>query len=106
MALPNSFPDSEMTPEPTALKRWTTQDYHRMGELGIFDPNEGTELIAGQIMLMAPKGTAHVTSSHLLANALRDCALRTGIANRLGNTAFVRTQDPIQLDRFSEPEPN
>ena len=83
--------------EPTAIKRWSVKNYHRMSELDILDPNERTELIAGQITLMAAKGTPHVTSLHLLANALRE---------QLGNTALVRTQDPIQLDDFSEPEPD
>jgi Uma2 family endonuclease len=83
--------------EPNRLKRLTVQDYHRMSELGILDPGERTELIAGQIVLMVAKGTPHVTSLHLLANDLRD---------RLGNTALVRTQDPIQLDDYSEPEPD
>ena len=83
--------------EPTAIKRWSVKSYHRMSELDILDPNERTELIAGQITLMAAKGTPHVTSLHLLANALRE---------QIGNTALVRTQDPIQLDDFSEPEPD
>jgi Uma2 family endonuclease len=83
--------------DPNSLKRWTVQNYHHMSELGILDSNERTELINGQILLMAAKGTPHVTSLHLLANALRD---------QLGNTALVRTQDPIQLDDFSEPEPD
>ena len=83
--------------EPTAIKRWSVKSYHRMSELDILDPNERTELIAGQITLMAAKGTPHVTSLHLLANALRE---------QIGNTAIVRTQDPIQLDDFSEPEPD
>ena len=83
--------------EPTAIKRWSVKSYHRMSELDILDPNERTELIAGQITLMAAKGTPYVTSLHLLANALRE---------QLGNTALVRTQDPIQLDDFSEPEPD
>jgi Uma2 family endonuclease len=68
-----------------------------MSEMGILDSNERTELINGQILLMAAKGTPHVTSLHLLANALRD---------QLGNVALIRTQDPIQLDNFSEPEPD
>jgi Uma2 family endonuclease len=83
--------------EPSRLKRLTVQDYHRMSELGILDPGERTELIAGQIVLMVAKGTPHVTSLHLLANDLRD---------RLENIALVRTQDPIHLDNYSEPEPD
>lgn len=88
------------TLDPNSLKRWTVQDYHHMSELGILNSNERTELINGQIVLMAAKGTPHVTSLHLLANALRD---------RLGSAApipLIRTQDPIQLDDFSEPEPD
>jgi Uma2 family endonuclease len=83
--------------DPNRLKRLTVQDYRRMSELGILDPSERTELIAGQIVLMVAKGTPHVTSLHLLANTLRD---------QLGNIALVRTQDPIQLDDYSEPEPD
>lgn len=85
------------SPQLTNLKRWTVGDYHRLSDLGLLDRQERTELIAGQITLMAAKGTPHVTALHLLANILRD---------RLGNQALIRTQDPIQLDDFSEPEPD
>jgi Uma2 family endonuclease len=68
-----------------------------MGELGILDPNERTELIAGHITVMAAKGTPHVTALYLLANALRDL---------LSTTTLIRTQDPIRLNDFSEPEPD
>jgi Uma2 family endonuclease len=91
------IPNLSSTVEPMAVKSWTVSDYHRMSEMGILAPDERTELINGQIVLMASKGTPHVTSLHLLANALRD---------HLGNAAVVRTQDPIQLDDWSEPEPD
>ncbi|ELS32936.1 MULTISPECIES: Uma2 family endonuclease [Pseudanabaena] len=91
-----SIPQAVITLEPKNLKRWTVQDYHRMSELGLLS-GEKTELIAGQITIMTAKGTPHVTSLHLLANVLRD---------RLGTSALVRTQDPIHLDDFSEPEPD
>jgi Uma2 family endonuclease len=81
----------------TNLKYWTVHDYHRMSELGILDANERTELIAGQIVLMTAKGTAHVITLQLLANNLY---------HRLGEVALIRTQDPIQLDNSSEPEPD
>jgi Uma2 family endonuclease len=68
-----------------------------MSEIGFLAPDERTELINGQILLMASKGIPHVTSLHLLANELRD---------QIGDTALVRTQDPIQLDDWSEPEPD
>ncbi len=69
-----------------------------MSELGILDANQQTELIAGQITLMAAKGTPHVTTLRLLATAL-DVLLAD-------QPVFVSTQDPIQLDDFSEPEPD
>ncbi|MGC8711422.1 MAG: Uma2 family endonuclease [Leptodesmis sp.] len=83
--------------EPLRLKRWTVQDYHRMTELGLLDPSERTELIGGQIILMAAKGTPHVVVLGLLAELLRD---------RLNTRALIRTQAPIQLDDYSEPEPD
>lgn len=91
-ALPNLTVDS------TVLKRWTVRDYHRTIELGILDANERTELLAGQIILMAAKGTPHVTALRLLAIALG--GLKTDLS------IFISTQDPIQLDDFSEPEPD
>jgi Uma2 family endonuclease len=79
------------------LKSWTVQDYHQMSELEILDPNERTELIAGQIILMVAKGTPHVITLQLIASALLD---------QLGKTALIRTQDPIYLNNSSEPEPD
>ncbi len=68
-----------------------------MTELGLLDQSERTELIGGQIILMAAKGTPHVVALGLLAELLRD---------RLNTRALIRTQDPIQLDDYSEPEPD
>jgi Uma2 family endonuclease len=89
---------TEIEPPSTNLKYWTVQDYHRMSDLGILDPNERTELIAGQIVLMTAKGTPHVLTLRILASVLE---------NALGDrSVFVSTQDPIRLDNFSEPEPD
>jgi Uma2 family endonuclease len=81
------------------LKYWTVQEYHQMSDLGILDPTQRTELIAGQIVIMTSKGTPHVLALRLLA---------TAIENALGDRSavFVSTQDPIRLDNFSEPEPD
>ena len=38
-----------------------------------------------------------INTLHLVANALRD---------QIGDAALIRTQDPIQLNDFSEPEPD
>jgi Uma2 family endonuclease len=81
----------------TNLKYWTVEDYYRMSDLGILDPNERTELLAGQIVIMTAKGTPHVVTLQLLANSLEQ---------QLNRSALIRTQDPIRLDNFSEPEPD
>jgi Uma2 family endonuclease len=73
----------------TNIKYWSVGEYHRINDLGIIDPNERTELIAGQILMMAAKGTAHVLTLRLLAGVLESL---------LGDeSVFVSTQDP----RFS-----
>ncbi|WP_248277813.1 Uma2 family endonuclease [Brasilonema sp. UFV-L1] len=68
-----------------------------MAELGIFHPEERVELIAGQIVNMSAKGTVHTTTVRRIANVLRD---------KLQAQVDVHTQDPVQLNDFSEPEPD
>jgi len=80
------------------LKRWTVEEYHKISEHGLLDLDGHTELIAGQIIIMAAKGTPHVIALQLLALEL-DSFLRD-------KPYTVRAQDPIQLDGVSEPEPN
>lgn len=79
------------------LRLWTVEEYHQMAEAGIFHPEERVELIAGQIIRMSAKGTAHTAAVRRAAKVLR---------NLLFNQAEVYTQDPIQLNDFSEPEPD
>ena len=72
-------------------------EYHRMGELGILDADEKVELLAGQIVKKSMKGTRHTSTNKRLEKVLE---------NRLGDRALVRTQAPIRLDNYSEPEPD
>ncbi len=78
-------------------RRFTVSEYHRMSELGILVPTERTELVNGQIIAMAAKGTLH-TSAVLLTQDL--------LSDRLGKQVFVKSQDPIRLNDDSEPEPD
>jgi Uma2 family endonuclease len=95
IALKNT-PNPVLNSDPT-IKHWTVAEYHRMSELGILDADGKTELIDGQILLMTAKGTPHVVALQLSANSLSE---------QLKSDALIRTQDPIQLDDFSEPEPD
>ncbi|MEO1403258.1 MAG: Uma2 family endonuclease [Cyanobacteria bacterium J06635_1] len=78
-------------------RRFTVDEYYRMGELGILDAAERTELINGEIVTMIAKGTAH-TSAVLLTQDL--------FKESLGRRVFVKSQDPICLNDYSEPEPD
>ncbi|WP_333212898.1 Uma2 family endonuclease [Microcoleus sp. S36b_A4] len=40
-------------------KRFTIAEYHRLTELGFFNEDDRVELIKGELVKMAAKGTAH-----------------------------------------------
>jgi Uma2 family endonuclease len=79
------------------IRLLTVHEYDRMTEIGIFDEDERVELLAGQIVKMAAKGTAHGAA-----------IARTKILldNRLGEQIFVRLQDPVRMNNYSQPEPD
>jgi Uma2 family endonuclease len=88
---------SSLTDMVLAIRLLTVQDYHRMAEAGIFHPEERVELIAGQIIQMVAKGTAHESAVTRTDRLLR---------NRISNEVLLRFQSPVQLDDYSEPEPD
>lgn len=77
--------------------RFTTEDYHRLAEVGILAPDARVQLIEGEIHDMSPIGPFH-----------------GGVVNRL-NEIFserhkgrwiVSVQNAIRLDKHSEPQPD
>jgi Uma2 family endonuclease len=50
--------------------RWTVDDYHRMGEVGLPDPDDRVELIEGEIVEMTPISDAHADASNRLNRLL------------------------------------
>ena len=81
----------------TTAKRFTLEEYHRLAELGFLTENDRVELIRGEIMQMAAKGTPHT-------NCCRD--LLEELAGLLAGRAKLQCQDPIVLPSNSEPEPD
>ncbi|MBG1265238.1 Uma2 family endonuclease [Nostoc sp. WHI] len=81
----------------TNIRLISVQEYHQMAETGIFHPEERLELIAGQIIKMSAKGTAHESAITRTERLLRQ---------RLGDKVLLRIQSPVQLDDYSEPEPD
>ncbi len=78
-------------------KRFSLAEYHRLIELGFFKENERVELIRGQIIQMAAKGTPHSVCNTMLFGEL---------FTLLQGQATVRNQEPIILGNDSEPEPD
>ena len=78
-------------------KRFSIAEYHRLGELGFFAPDERVELIRGELIIKAAKSTFHSVCNSLLLGEL--CTLAR-------KKAIVRGQEPIILSNNSEPEPD
>lgn len=84
-------------PTTTQPKLWTVQDYYRMSKLGVLKPDERTELINGNIFLMAAKNPPHSAIAKTASDYLR---------NLLRGKADIRIQEPVHLSDHSEPEPD
>ena len=85
---------TETWPRPHRL---TVDDYYRMAEVGVLSPDDRTELIEGEIIDMAPIGSAHADVVRLLNQRL----VRT-----VGDSAVVSIQLPVRLSQRSEPQPD
>lgn len=80
-----------------ARRRFTIEEYHRMGEAGIIGEDERVELIDGEIVQMAPIGNRHIGC---VINATRL------FITRLGDRAVVSPQNPVVIRPRSEPQPD
>ena len=81
----------------TTAKRFTIAEYHRLAELGFFEENDRVELIKGEIIQIAAKGTAH---------SVCETRLERELYKLVGDRATLRGQQPITLSNNCEPEPN
>jgi Uma2 family endonuclease len=68
-----------------------------MGQVGIFSEDERLELVCGEVIQMSPIGERHAACVDALSELLRE---------RLKRSVNVRVQNPIQLDDYSEPQPD
>ncbi len=79
-------------------RHWlTVDDYDRMAEVGILDPEARVELIDGEIIDMAPPGSPHAATVNYLSEVFFSAA--AGRAN-------VLVQNPVRLSKYSEPQPD
>jgi len=79
-------------------RRFTLDEYHRMGETGILGPQDRVELIEGEIIEMSPIGSRHAGTVARIQHLF---------STRLGDRAVVWSQNPLLLVYHqSEPEPD
>jgi Uma2 family endonuclease len=78
-------------------KRFTADEYHRMGRVGILSEGDRVELIDGEIVAMTPIGPRHNAAVSRGTRALVRAA---------GDDAIVLPQGSVRLDLYSEPQPD
>ncbi len=78
-------------------RRFTTDEYHRMGEAGIFGEDDRVELIDGEIVETGPIGPRHMWCVSRLDRLLHQ---------QLGDDVIISVQNPIRLSVDGEPQPD
>ncbi|HEY0606670.1 MAG TPA: Uma2 family endonuclease [Herpetosiphonaceae bacterium] len=83
----------------TAIEQriFSVADYHRMAEVGILTEADRVELIEGRLIVISPVGSCHAACIKRLNAAL---------SRQTSGHALGSIQDPLQLDDYSEPEPD
>lgn len=82
---------------PVTTHRFTVDEYHRMGEAGIFHEDDRVELIDGQVLEMTAIGPGHVACVVRLTDQLAPLTDR-GLS--------LSVQNPLVLADRSEPLPD
>ncbi len=77
--------------------QFTVAEYERMVQAGIFHEDDRVELIAGEIVEMAPIGSRHAACVKRLNQLL---------SRRVEGRVLVGVQDPIRVGEHSEPQPD
>jgi Uma2 family endonuclease len=78
-------------------RRWTKQEYYRLWETGFFSPQERTELIEGEIVVVTPPGPEHSKS------------IRKGnghLVRLYGDSHDILVQLPLDLSQSNQPQPD
>ncbi|MGH9071260.1 MAG: Uma2 family endonuclease [Acidimicrobiales bacterium] len=80
-----------------ARHAFSVEEWRRMAEAGLFQGDSHVELLDGEVFQMAAMGHPHYA-----------CVLRLNhlLVNAVGDRALVSVQCPVQLDDYSEPEPD
>jgi Uma2 family endonuclease len=77
--------------------RISVDDYYRMSEVGLLACDARVELIDGEVFDMVPIGSGHAAVVNALSRLL---------FSAVGSRATLTVQQPVRLDRSSEPQPD
>lgn len=86
-----------MEPDGVQTYRFTREEYHRLGEAGIFDEDARVELLDGELIVMPPIGLRHILTVRKLNRVF---------SAQLSDRCVIDVQNPILLDEYSEPQPD
>jgi Uma2 family endonuclease len=78
-------------------KRFTVDEYHKLGQAGVLSENDRIELLEGELIQMPPIGSVHAGIVARLDRAFQ-ASIPQGFA--------VWTQNPLGLPPLSEPQPD
>lgn len=88
---------SAVTSRPYTIRRFTVEEYHRLGEVGILGEDDRVELIEGELVMNSP-----ISSRHAACVDVHTVLL----VPRCQGRAIVRVQSPLRLGEHSEPGPD
>lgn len=74
------------------------EQFHKMGEAGIFPPDARIELIEGELLTMAPIGSRHGSAVAVLTRLL--------VLSPLADRTLLWPQNAVVLSAFSELQPD
>ncbi|MCS6919013.1 MAG: Uma2 family endonuclease [Fimbriimonadales bacterium] len=84
-------------PTPYVRYKFTPEQFHRMGELGLLDDANRYELLEGDIFIMPPEGPEHAVS--------KECTVSRFYENPRSHEWHIRVESPLRLGD-SEPVPD
>ncbi len=97
MSIVKSHDQRQIVDHSPKPKRFSIDEYHQLLEIRFFNEGDRIELVRGDLIEMAAKGTKHIFCCQELSGILHDLISRQAIS---------RCQDPIVLASGSEPEPD
>ena len=86
-----------MLPAEVKRYRFTVEEYHEMGRVGLLSEDSRVELIDGDLVQMSPIGSRHLSC----VVALTHLVMRAAVGEY-----FVSVQNPVTLNDGTEPQPD